>query len=630
MRADENSCSISVMSSVQHATEETLNDAFCEGFAADYDNHYRALLHATVMLVDDESTTIEVLQAFLEDEGYKNLITTSQSAHAMELIANENPDVVLLGLNMPQVTGFDILAAMRAHGKFQHMPVIVLTSSDDWETKLKALQLGANDFLAKPVDPSELALRLRNTLAAKAYQDRLAYYDVLTGLPNRRMLIDRLVLALRQAKRDRKSRAVLHIDLDRFKQINDTFGHRVGDELLQRVTQRLLQCVHAADTVGVLKVSGSQTDLSRLEGDEFSVLLPEMLRVEHADHVARRILAALEEPFPVEGYEVFVTPSIGIAVFPDDGEDVDTLLKHADIAMSHAKQRGRNTYEFYSKEMNARALERLSLENQLRRALARDELRLFYQPKVDIRTGQVIGAEALLRWNHPELGMVSPQEFIPVAEESGLIVSLGEWALYTACKQTKVWQLAGLGTRCIAVNVSIRQFRERSFIHTIHKVLESSGLEAQYLTLELTENMIMENAKENMEALHQIKQMGVKLSVDDFGTGYSSLSYLKQFPLDELKVDRSFISEIQAATDNAPIVTAIIAMAHSLGLTVVAEGVEIEPQLAFLRTRGCDVYQGYFFSKPVARDEFAALLARARPQVNAVERATSPLVVKPS
>ncbi|HEY7491910.1 MAG TPA: EAL domain-containing protein [Candidatus Tectomicrobia bacterium] len=603
---------IPATSAAPAATAITLYDTPYAPFAIDYNDYYPALWNATVMMVDDEPTTIDVLQAFLEDEGYKHFVTTTQSTQALELLANEHPDVVLLDLNMPTVSGFDILTSIRAHSEFRHLPVIILTSSNDSQTKLQALQLGATDFLAKPVDPSELALRLRNTLAAKAYQDRLTYYDTLTELPNRRMFMDRLVWSLQHAKREGGSGAVLHIDLDRFKQINETLGHRIGDELLKEVAQRLLQCVRAVDTVGRLNVHDSQTSLSRLGGDEFTVLFSDIARAENAAHVAHRILAVLEEPFYVADHEVFVTPSIGIVVFPDDGEDVDTLLKHADIAMYHAKQRGRNTYEFYSREMNARAIELLSLENQLRRALEHDELLLVYQPKVAISTGQIVGAEALLRWSHPKLGMVSPEVFIPLAEEAGLIVPLGEWVLYTACKQTKAWQAAGLGAIRIAVNVSARQFREPRLMHTIRQALDSSGLEAQFLTLELTENTLMENAKENVDALRQIKSMGVKLSMDDFGTGYSSLSYLRQFPLDELKIDRSFVSVIQAETDDAPIVAAIIAMAHSLGLTVVTEGVETEQQLMFLRQRGCDEYQGYLCSKPVDMDGFAALLPRTR------------------
>jgi diguanylate cyclase (GGDEF)-like protein len=592
----------------QPAVTKTLGDNFSRDVAIEYNDYYQALRDATVMMVDDEPTTIDILQAFLENEGYRRFVTTSESSRAMELVANENPDAVLLDLHMPKVTGFDILALLRGDSRYRHIPVIVLTSSNDSETKLRALQLGATDFLAKPVDPSELALRLRNTLAAKAYQDRLTYYDALTGLPNRRMFMDQLIWSLRCAKRDGEGVAILHIDLDHFQKINDTLGHGTGDNLLIGVAQRLLQCVPALNAAA--NVDESQPMLSRVGGDEFNALLPDVARIET---VAGGILTAMKEPFQVDGREVFITPSVGIAVFPSDGEAGDTLLKHAGVAMNQAKRRGRNTYEFYSANMNAKALERLSMETQLRRALDRDELLPVYQPKVNIKTGRVVGAEVLLRWYHPEHGLVSPVKFIPLAEETGLIVSFGEWVLHAACKQTKAWQSAGRGNIRIAVNVSARQFRDGRFIRTIGEVLEDSGLEPQYLTLELTENTIMENAEENLNVLHQIKAMGVRISVDDFGTGYSSLSYLKQLPLDELKIDRSFISGIRSEGDDAPIVTAIIAMAHSLGLTVVMEGIETKQQLIFSRERGCDEYQGFLFSRPVTSSEFQTMLAVAIP-----------------
>ncbi|MGB5305922.1 MAG: bifunctional diguanylate cyclase/phosphodiesterase, partial [Gammaproteobacteria bacterium] len=325
--------------------------------------------------------------------------------------------------------------------------------------------------------------------------------------------------------------------------------------------------------------------------------------------IARRILNALSESFDISGHELFVTPSIGISVYPNDGDDIDTLLKHADIAMYHAKQHGRNCYEFYASEMNARSMERLSIENNLRNALSRDELLLHYQPKVDIMTGQICGAEALLRWNHPELGMVSPLDFIQLSEETGLIVPIGDWVLRAACRQAKAWQTVRQAPLQMAVNVSIRQFLDPNLLTSIREALDDSGLEPQYLTLEMTENMLMENAASNIEALCRIKELGIKLSIDDFGTGYSSLSYLKQFPLDELKIDRSFVTEVQPGNDRAPIIDAIIAMARSLDLSIVAEGVENEPQLEYLRARGCCVIQGFLFSKPLPVDAFGTLLS---------------------
>jgi diguanylate cyclase (GGDEF)-like protein len=508
---------------------------------------------------------------------------------------------------MPQVTGFDILSMLRRDVRFRHMPVIVLTSATDPDTKLKALQLGASDFLAKPVDPSELALRLRNTLAAKAYQDRLTFYDSLTGLPNRRLFLDRLLWSLRCAKRENSSGAILHIDLDHFKKINDTLGHEIGDSALIAIGRRLLDCVPEI-AIDANENADSQPLLSRVSGDEFNLLLPIVTRVENAVRAASKILAAMKEPFSIEGHEVFLTASIGVAIFPNDGDSADTLLKHTGVAMNQAKRQGRNTYEFYSPKMNARALERLKLENELRRALDRDELLPFYQPKVDVGSGRIVGAEVLLRWNHPQRGFVSPVEFIPLAEENGMIVEFGEWILWAACRQNKAWQAAGLPGVRLAVNVSARQFRDGSFLETLRQAIRRNRLDPQFLTLELTENTIMENAQENLDILNAIKQMGVKLSVDDFGTGYSSLSYLKQLPLDELKIDRSFIMGIRTENDDAPIVTSIISMAHSLNLRVVMEGIETERQLSFCRDRGCDEYQGFLFSKPVPSVELESQL----------------------
>ncbi len=594
-------------SQIMRETQRTNPGAYA---TAEYEQQYEDLLDAMVMIVDDEPTTIEILQTFLEDTGYRHFVTTSQSTGAMELLEKENPAVVLTDLNMPDVTGFDILSAMRRHSEFQHIPAIVLTSSDDAETKLTALRLGATDFLSKPVDPSELALRLRNTLAAKAYQDRLASYDALTGLPNRRTFMDRLDMALQGTQRDNKIGDVLYLNLDRFKQINDTLGHSAGDTLLKTLSQQLEQCISSIYSLGIRDREHARDNLFRIGGDEFAVLLPKINLPMHADQVARRILEVLSRPIHLENHELFVIFSISIAVFPNDGQDSETLLKHVDIATHHTKQRGGNIYEFYTSEMNAQNLERLSLENHLRKALDRNELLLHYQPKVDIKTGQIIGAEALLRWRHPELGMISPSTFIPLAEDIGMIIPLGEWVLHTACQQNKAWQALGFRPLCIAVNVSSQQFRDSKFIRTIFRALASSGLAPQYLILELTENLIMENARENIEVLHKLTSTGVKLSVDDFGTGYSSLSYLQQFPLDALKIDRSFVSAIQAEADDAPIVTAIIAMAHSLGLTVTGEGVDNKHQLAFLRARDCDDYQGYLFSQPVTEDEFTTLLTQ--------------------
>ena len=570
---------------------------------------------ASILMVDDEPINMEVVQAYLEDAGYRNFITTSDSTCAMDIIRQKKPDVILLDLVMPEVTGFDILEQLQSDESLAYIPVIVLTSSDDSETKMQCLQFGAADFLAKPVDSSELVLRLRNTVRAKAYQDHLVYYDSLTGLPNRRRFAERLELALDHAERTGEGGAILHMDLDHFKKINDTLGHSVGDELLQQVSQRLDKRIRDGDSLGRLYDVGERASVSRLGGDEFTILLPDMGHAQSATYLTRRILDVMKVPFKINGNELFITPSIGISIFPEDGKDMDTLLKHADIAMYQAKQHGRNCFEFYSSEMNARSLEQLNMEAGLRTALNNDELQLYYQPKLDVTTGVIVGAEALLRWEHPEMGMVSPVDFIPLAEETGMIVPIGARVLKMACRQARAWQDAGYGSLQIAVNVSIRQLRDSMLVRTVQAALEESGLQPQDLTLELTENMLMENAESSIEKLQQLKGLGVKISIDDFGTGYSSLAYLQKFTIDELKIDRSFIMQIEAGTDKAPIVEAVVAMAHSLNLAIVAEGVETRAQLEYLQKTKCGVYQGFLFSKPVPADEFANLLAGTRSDV---------------
>ncbi|MEO8164246.1 MAG: EAL domain-containing protein [Betaproteobacteria bacterium] len=570
------------------------------------------LRSAIVMIVDDEPINIEVTQVYLEEAGYWKFASTSEPLEAMGLLATNRPDVLLLDLNMPGMSGFEILERMNAENILKDVPTIILTSSTDAPTKLKALELGATDFLAKPVDPSELILRVKNTLAAKAYRDRLANSDLLTGLPNRRSFMDRLDWAIRHAERYSLAGAVLHIDLDRFKQINEALGPKVGDQLLQAVALRAEECLRSTDTLGRLGDAGAQASLSRLAGDEFTILLPAISQPESAGVVAKRVLDAVGTPFKLGEQEVLITCSIGIAVFPSDGTEADSVIQNAEIAMHHAKREKKGSYQFYSSELNARALHKLSLGNELRAALDRDELRLFYQPKLDTMTGALIGAEALVRWQHPQRGLVNPGEFIPIAEETGLIVPLGAWVLRQACRQIKEWGEAGFTVPRISVNVSSQQFREGHLHETVRNVLAASGVMPQKLSIELTESVLIDNAQRNIEILNQLKAMGIQLSMDDFGTGYSSLSYLHRFPLDELKIDRSFLMAIQTAADHSAIIVAIIAMAHSLGLRVVAEGVETTHQLNFLKAQGCDEFQGFLMSKPVPADAFAAVFLPIR------------------
>jgi diguanylate cyclase (GGDEF)-like protein len=423
----------------------------------------------------------------------------------------------------------------------------------------------------------------------------LAYYDSLTGLPNRLLFKERLEQALVAARRHREHVAACVFDIDVFKRINDTLGHDVGDLLIKQVADRVSQFIPAAS-------------LARLGGDQFGVLLTDLKTVDDPARVGKRILDAISERFPLPGPDAFLTASIGIAMYPDDGLDVDNILRNADAAMYHAKDQGGNNLQFYARAMNATAFRRLELENDLRRALEHDELRLYYQPIVDVETRQTVGAEALLRWQHPRMGLVPPSEFISLSEQTGIIVDFGRWVLETACAQNQEWQEAGFPPLTMAVNLSSRQLKGDPLVHTVRRALNSSGMRAQYLILELTESMLMDADDETLQTLQGLKETGVQLSIDDFGTGYSSLIYLKHFPLDHLKIDRTFLKDVTRNENDAAISKAIIAMAHSLKLLVVAEGVELEAQMAFLRENDCDLAQGYLISEPIPADAFTKLL----------------------
>ncbi len=424
----------------------------------------------------------------------------------------------------------------------------------------------------------------------------LANHDALTSLPNRAMFNDVLNLAIQNARRYNRNFAVLFIDLDRFKNINDTLGHEAGDRLLQEMGARLTQTVRASDVV------------ARLGGDEFVVLVQEVSEAKQVEAVARKVLFTLVKPMVIQGQECRVTASIGICMFPAEAQDEHALMKNADIAMYRAKEDGKNTYKFYSEEMNIHSFERLALETSLRRGLERNEFVLHYQAKLDLHTGKINGVEALVRWQHPDLGMVPPAQFIPLAEETGLIVPLGKWVLHTACAQSVAWLREGLPPLHMAVNLSARQFADEDLVKDIAAALETTGLQPELLELELTESMVIQNAERAGRVLAEIKKMGARLAIDDFGVGYSSLTHLKRFPIDTLKVDRSFIRDLPQNAEDRALTEAIIAMGKSLKLTVVAEGVETKEQQTFLRDRDCDEMQGFFFSKPIPSDEFAGLL----------------------
>ena len=447
----------------------------------------------------------------------------------------------------------------------------------------------------------------------------LAYYDSLTGLPNRLSYKERLAHALEEAHRHGRLVAAFFIDLDHFSRINDSLGHEAGDQLLQQVALRLrASCREREDEVGPA-AEALTPDVARLGGDEFTVIMPGLSEPQDAAKLARRILSSLAHPIRLADRDIFVNASIGIAIYPQDGEDIETLLMHADTAMYQAKEQGGGSYQSYSRTMNASALQRLTLENSLRRAIEREEFELHYQPIVDARTGITVGAEALVRWRHPELGLLLPSEFISLAEENGMIVPLGEWVLYRACTDNRAWQSMGLPAIRVNVNLSSRQIK-RSLTDAVGRVLQGASLEARYLGLELTESVLVNHQKEATDTLHALRAMGLHLSVDDFGTGYSSFSYLKRFPLDTLKIDRCFVREITSHPDDAAITTAMIAMGHALGLKVVAEGVETDAQSLLLRRQGCDEMQGYLFGRPVPADRLAQFLAGSRPTTRTIAR----------
>jgi diguanylate cyclase (GGDEF)-like protein/PAS domain S-box-containing protein len=424
----------------------------------------------------------------------------------------------------------------------------------------------------------------------------LAHHDFLTGLPNRMLLSDRVNQVIALAQRHGKKVAILFLDLDGFKHINDSLGHAVGDKLLQSITECLVGCVRGSDTV------------SRQGGDEFVILLSEVEHSEDAAITARRMLQAVAEVHPVGQHSLHITTSIGVSVFPDDGEDAETLIKNADTAMYQAKENGRQSYQFFKPAMNVRAVERQSIEEALRTALERNELSLHYQPIINLRSGAITGAEALLRWTHPTRGPVSPAQFIPVAEDCGLILPIGNWVLREAAKQARAWLDAGLPLGSVAVNISAMEFRHEDFLEGIFAALEDTNLDPKFLELELTESVLMKRAESAASVLQTLRANGVQLAIDDFGTGFSSLSYLRRFPVDALKIDQSFVRQISTAPDETTIVTAIISMGRSLNLRVVAEGVETQEELSFLQAHQCDEAQGYYFGRPVPPAIFAKLL----------------------
>src|SRR5688572_6462682 len=558
-----------------------------------------------VLLIEDNPGDARLLQEMLAEAPAAPFRVTcaDRLSRAMEVLSSQKMALLLLYLSLPDSHGIETFAKMYAHSPA--IPIIVLTGNDDSALALSAVKTGAQDYLVKGKLDRELLVRaMQYSIERKRYQEALehqANYDALTGLPNRNLLHDRLKQAV-FAQRHVRSIAVVFIDLDHFKFINDSLGHNAGDKLLQQMADRLREAVRDGDTV------------SRLGGDEFILVLNDQHNEDVVFRAMQRIIGKVGEPVVIGGQELTVTCSAGISLFPQDGTDVETLLKNADAAMYRAKEHGRNNFQFYTAEMNKLVTERVSLESSLRRALERNEFILHYQPKLDLRTGSIVGVEALVRWQHPEMGLLQPDRFIPLAEETGLIVQIGEWVLRTACAQARAWQDAALPPVTMSVNLSARQFRQEALFKSVARILSETGLHPHHLEMEITESMVMHNADAAIAILKGLKEIGVHLSVDDFGTGYSSLAYRKSLPIGILTMDNWFVRDMGGpkGKKGGLLAQAMISLGHSLKLKVIAEGVEEEAQLEFLKANHCDEAQGYLFSRPVPPQDFELLLAAAK------------------
>ncbi len=565
-----------------------------------------------ILMVADNPGDIRLLEDMLANAGTNQftLQHVSSIKHAVDILAQQRYDVLLLDLSLPDGHGFSNIAQIQATAP--HLPVIVLSSISDEQLALQAVMAGAQDYLVKQRDDAHLLVRaMRYAIERKHIDHRLLYlahYDNLTNLPNRTLFRDRMSRALSHAQRTARRVALLFLDLDHFKAINDTLGHDAGDDLLIAVARRLETCVRKNDTV------------ARLGGDEFTAILENIDHADDAAAVAQKIVDTLSRSFCINGQELFVTVSIGIALFPTCGLDPATLIKNADTALYSAKDNGRSCFKFYNSQMHAMASEHLSMVTALRHALPRGEFELEYQPQIDPRTHHVLGVEALLRWNHPEHGTLTPTTFIPLLEHSGMIVEVGEWVLRTACIQQKAWINAGMPPLRMCVNTSARQFRQAEFVRRVAAIIAETGADPTQLQFEVTESLLIDNVAATTAKLRALRAIGIQIAIDDFGTGYCSLNYLKLFPLHVLKLDRTFIKDIESHSNDAAIVTAMIALGHSLDMEVIAEGVETQGQLAFLRGQGCDAVQGFLYSEPLSAEELPLWLSEFVLQARSLTR----------
>ena len=607
-------------------------------------SHQADQVQGNILVVDDTPNNLRLLSSALTEQGYK-VRSTIDGQMALTVARAALPDLILLDIKMPSMDGYEVCQQLKASPLTCEIPVIFLSALDEVLDKVKAFAVGGVDYITKPFQLEEVLARIENQLAIRAAKAEIcrlneefaqrsrqrtaqleaanrelerevnerkraekrllymAFHDKLTGLPNRALLMNRLAEALKRAKHEQDyCFAVLFLDCDRFKVVNDSLGHLVGDQLLIAVARRLESCLRSVDTI------------ARLGGDEFAIILENIEQISDAATVAERIHQELTSPFYIDERKIFINASIGIVQGAKDYDRPEKLLRDADTAMYRAKELGKARYQMFDAAMHARAQKTLNLETDLRLAVERQEFSLHYQPIVSLITGSIIGFEALLRWNHPEKGFVSPAEFIPVAEETGLIVPIGMWGFREACRQLRAWQNQHLTRQplTISVNLSVKQFSQPDLLDQIDRILTETQLDSRSLKLEITESAIMENSKLATEILQQLKSRQIQLLIDDFGTGYSSLSYLHRFPVDALKVDRSFVSRIGENGENLEIVQAIVTLARNLGMSAIAEGIETAKQLVQLRDLGCEFGQGYFFSRPLAPESAEAMLAGFR------------------
>ncbi|MGO2200642.1 MAG: putative bifunctional diguanylate cyclase/phosphodiesterase [Pseudomonas helleri] len=588
---------------------------------------------ATLLIVDDDEGIRKLLEIMLEDQGYQTLSAPSGEM-ALAMVARQPPDLILLDAMMPGMDGYQVARHIKANVATANIPIIMLSGLSEQSARLSGLEAGAEEVLSKPVVNDELWLKVRNLLRLKAFGDhqvvhslmleqqlqkriidverfrsamgsderllKMANYDPLTGLPNRNLFYTTLQMGLTQAELRGWQLAVCTVDLNDFKSFNDVWGHLIGDQVLAEFCRRLSNCLNVTDTLG------------RMDGHELALILMIRKGQTGPKQIVDRIREVLREPFRVQEQDVTMTASMGLALYPDDGADAEGLIKQASTAMNRAKQAGRDTYRFYTAQMNVEVQARQELETALRDAVRKQTFELYYQPKISLRDGTMCGVEALLRWHRPGLASVPPSVFVPILEEMGLISMVGQWVIARVCKQIAYWQRSGLGVSQVAVNVSAQQIAEGDFVQDIQRSLDEHQIEAKWLELELTESSLMFNTPETIASLLALRDIGLKISIDDFGTGYSSLAYLSRFPIDKLKIDIAFIREVPHNVQDAAITRTIIELAHSLNLQVIAEGVENCEQLAFLTENGCDQVQGYLLSRPLPTKELETLLREQR------------------